>query len=434
MWRGMRIAIGTSVVLSLIATPAPGQEIKVFVLTPPEVVLAGVKKLAVLDLQGTNGDVLSNALIELLMQGARGLHALRTGPLGLGTREGKTLQEGARTNVFELVERSRLQDVLREQRLGQAGLVDDSQAAQVGKLLGVDAVLAGTLTYGSADKNWRGTRTVRRDGQNIEVAVNCVTREVKAVARIRVTHAETGRILGTTEKGAAKKDDECEPSLGDLASPGDLLGPVLGEIASALADYIAPRFELQEFDLKKINGKDVEKLAKRAGDAAKELRVDEAFAMYKSLHDKDRYSPELAYNVGVLHEVVGNASQAVEYYGMACQLKDDKDCRKAAERATRAASFQESLSALGVQIAQHEFRVTEEALASATARSLEIRGKREDRVNVLAEPRDGSEVVAAVPGGVTFPILAEEGEWYRIKLLGGKEGYVHRDKVKVKDR
>jgi hypothetical protein len=409
------------------------QTIKVFTLTPPDVVLVGVKRLAVLDLEGSSGDVFSNALIEQLMQATRGLRAVKTGPFGLGEKEGRTLQDGARTNAFELVERSRLQDVLREQRLGQNGIVDSAQAAQVGRLLGVDAVLAGTLSDTSADKSWRGTRTVEQNGQRFQVPVNCVTREVKAVARVRVTHAETGRILATTEKAAGKKDEECEPSLDRLASSGDLLGPVLGEIASALADYIAPHFELQEFDLKKVKGKDVEDLAKKAGDEAKELQVDDAFAIYKSLYDKDTYSPELAYNLGVLHEVVGNQSEAREYYGVACQLKEAKDCRKALERTARAASFQEALSSLGVQIAKHEFPTSEEALASATARSLEIRGKREERTSVFAEPREGSDVVAAVPGGVTFVIIAEEGEWYRIKLLGGKEGYVHRDKVKVKD-
>jgi hypothetical protein len=424
------IVLLVTAVMLLAPAGTGAQEIKVFVLTPPEVVLAGVKKLAVLDLQGQGGDALSNLLIELLMDDTRGLHEVKSGIFGRA-REGRTLQDGARTNVFELVERSRLYDVLREQRLGQSGIVDDAQAAHVGKVLGVDAVLNGTLTFGSTDKSWRGTRTVKRDGQTAEVPVSCLTREVKAVARIRVTHAESGRILATTEKGATKKDDECEPSLGSIASPSDLLGPALGEIASALADHIAPRFELQDFGLKRVRGKEAESLAKKAGDLAKDLNVDEAYVIYKSLYDNDPYTPELSYNVAVLNEVVGNHRSAAEFYGAACELKDERDCRRGAERTAKGQVFQEALAALGVEIVEHEFRIGEADVARATAKTLEIRGSRDQRVGVLAEPREGSESVAAVPGGVTFTITAEEGAWYRIRLPGGKEGYVHRDKVKV---
>jgi len=288
----------------------------------------------------------------------------------------------------------------------------------------------GNLAVTQTDKPER--RQYTSEGRTY--VVNCIKREVKVTARVRVTHVETATILGTTERSGSEKSDKCEPDLTDLKPVADLTNEIARGVAEELANYIAPHFELQEFGLRKVKGKEAEALEKKAGDAAKELRVDEAFAIYKSLYDKDAYSPELAYNLGILHEVVGNPLQAAEYYGAACQLKDETGCRKAVERTARATAYQKSLAALGVQIAQHEFGIGEEALAKATARNLEMRGKREDRVSVFAEPRDGSEVVTAVPGGLTFQIVAEEGEWYRIKLVGGKEGYVHRDKVKVKDR
>jgi len=425
-------------ILSTAAAASPGsgglvaQKVQAFVLVPPEQVLAGVHKLAVLDFSssGDYGATFSGYLIEHLMTADRGIHELKRGLFGMGAAEkGQTKQEGAVTNVFELVERSRLSQVLGEQRLGSSGVVDESQAAQVGKILGVDALVTGSLAVTQADKPER--RQYTSEGRTY--VVNCIKREVKVTARVRITQVETANILGSAERSGGGKSDKCEPDLADLLPVAELTNEISRGVAEEVANYLAPHFELQEFDLRKVTGKEVEALAKKGGEAARELRVDEAFAIYKSLYDKDAYSPELAFNVAVLHEVVGNQSQAAEYYGAACQLKEDKDCRKGVERATRAASFQASLAALGVEIAHHEFLATDEALVSATARSLEIRGKREDRVNVLAEPRDGSEVVAAVPGGVTFQIASEEGAWYRIKLLGGKEGYVHRDKVKVRD-
>ena len=64
---------------------------------------------------------------------------------------------------------------------------------------------------------------------------------------------------------------------------------------------------------------------------------------------------------------------------------------------------------------------------------MEIKGSREDRVPVYGSASEGGDVVAQVPGGVTFTVVEERGDWLCIKLLGGNEGWVHRDKVKIKD-
>ena len=64
---------------------------------------------------------------------------------------------------------------------------------------------------------------------------------------------------------------------------------------------------------------------------------------------------------------------------------------------------------------------------------MEIKGKRDQRIKIYAQPDKSSEVVARVPGGVKFSILKRQGDWFEIKLMGGKQGYVHKDKALVKD-
>ena len=76
------------------------------------------------------------------------------------------------------------------------------------------------------------------------------------------------------------------------------------------------------------------------------------------------------------------------------------------------------------------FAAAAEDVARATADVVEIRGGAEDRIPIRAQPDDTSEVLASVPGGVTFQVVRAEGDWFRIKLLGGKEGYVQKDKVR----
>lgn len=50
------------------------------------------------------------------------------------------------TGQFEVIERDRLEQIMQEQGFGATGLVDPSSAAQIGKLLGVQAMILGSVT------------------------------------------------------------------------------------------------------------------------------------------------------------------------------------------------------------------------------------------------------------------------------------------------
>ena len=62
------------------------------------------------------------------------------------------------TGKFSLVERSHLDAVLAEQNLGQSGRVNPSQAADIGRLLGVQVILTGSITKFSIDTKGGGFR------------------------------------------------------------------------------------------------------------------------------------------------------------------------------------------------------------------------------------------------------------------------------------
>lgn len=50
------------------------------------------------------------------------------------------------TNQFEVVERQLLEQVLREQKFNSSGLIDQNSAIELGKILGVKAIVTGTIT------------------------------------------------------------------------------------------------------------------------------------------------------------------------------------------------------------------------------------------------------------------------------------------------
>lgn len=81
------------------------------------------------------------------------------------------LTELDHTGRFVVVERGRIADVMRERRLDAAGVTTGPQAVEVGKLLGVELLLAVGLTdvqERSTAWPWRGRHEVGVDGRLIE--------------------------------------------------------------------------------------------------------------------------------------------------------------------------------------------------------------------------------------------------------------------------
>jgi tetratricopeptide (TPR) repeat protein len=412
---------------------------RVFVLVPPEQILPGVKKVAVLDFagQGADGRSFADVLTSRLFEKQRGIQDIRTTSLfGIRshTQEGKTFQQGAFTDVFALIERSRLAQVLQEQRLAQSGLLDEAQAAQVGKILGVDAIVVGTVSFTLTDQTSREERTYTENRRQYTRYVSCLQREGLMKVHARVVSAASGQVLGSVDRPLPIKLKHCADEEGVLPTPQSVAEASSHDLAEAIANYLAPHFELREFELEKIRNKQFEGLGERAAEFAEALRVDEAYAIYKSIHDQDAYSPEVLVDLGILNEVVGNWRQAKEFYDQAFQLKKSDDYKRGLDRMTRSLSFRDALAQLGVVIQEHTFAAAAEDVARATANVVEIRGGGEDRIPIRAQPDDHSEVVASVPGGVTFQVVREQGDWFRIKLLGGKEGYVQKDKAKLRQQ
>src|SRR5437667_5413275 len=433
------VALLTAAVLIAGPPTVAYKKTRVFVLVPPEQILPGVKKLAVLDFagQGADGRSFADLLTSKLFEKQRGIEVIRTTSLfgaRSHTQEGTTLQQGAFTDVFVLIERSRLAQVLQEQRLGRSGVVDEAQAAQVGKILGVDAIVVGTLSFTVTDQAVREDRTYTQNRRQYTRSVGCVKREGLMNVHARVVNPASGQVLASVDRPLPVTAKHCDDEEGALPTQEAVAEESSHDLAEAIANYLAPHFELREFELEKIRNKQFQDLGERAAELAEALRVDEAYAIYKSIHDQDAYSPEVLVDLGILNEVVGNWRQAKEFYDQAFQLKKSDDHKRGLDRMTRSLSFRDALAQLGVVIQEHTFAAASEDVARATANVVEIRGGGEDRIPIRALPDDHSEVVASVPGGVTFQVVREEGNCFLIKLLNGKEGYVQKDKVKLRQQ
>ena len=448
------------------------KKVKCFVLKPPKKLFIGVERIAVLGFEsrGTHevekksesteemalqlfSDLIKNKtgkkaeqeqavdygpnftdyLISNLIMNNRGIKKISTGFLGMGSgKEGKTLQAGTFTNIFEIVERDQLNRIIEEQKLSAAGFVNDEQILQLGNMLGVQAFIMGNINYSHKDSKYKSERKKKKNGKKVTIKVDCKKRKVSVTVRAKIVNAETGKILGSTKFSKSEEKSKCEDSYGSLPSVDEMIDGILKKISWDITNYFTPHYDLQSYELEKIKDKKFKKQAEKAAKMAEELKVDEAYIIYKSIHDKEPYNPEAMYNLGIINEVVANYHDAIKFYNMAQQLKDEKKYKKAISRTKKTVAFSEALSKIGIEIKKHSFNVSEAKKAQALAKKVKIKGKRDKRVPVYAQTNSTSEISVKVPRDLSFTVIKREGDWYLLQLLGGKQGYIHKDKVESK--
>ncbi len=93
-----------------------------------------------------------------------------------------------KTGKFSLVERTQLESVLAEQNLGQSGRINSAQAAEVGRILGVQMILTGSITKFSVDTKGGGFGRFRAEYSEAESNLD-----------IRLINTETAEIMFADE-------------------------------------------------------------------------------------------------------------------------------------------------------------------------------------------------------------------------------------------
>jgi tetratricopeptide (TPR) repeat protein len=441
-----------------------GQNLKCFILTPPDQLLEGVKKVAIMDFAVTtsfqaddapgkekkgligllekaadpgksqqrfadSGTKLADMMIGQLLQDKRGIGEVGSGFLGLGSKEGKSFQNGAQTNVFDVVERTRLQQVLNEQQLGQSGAISEAQAAQVGQLLGVNAIITGNLSV-SAEDRW--IKEDREDKNKNKYQVDCNKRVANALATFRIIKIETGQVIGSKQSNHKEEKKKCKGDWGELPTPEALVDECLQAISAELVNYFAPHFELQKLDMAKLEGDDYKRFHETAKNALERYDIDTAFLQYAAVAEQDPYNHAAQFNLGVLYDAVGDYKHAQEKYAMAAKLKSKEDkYTKAQSRVAKQLAFWEKLNALGIFIQERKFEISSEQVQAASIPKIQVIGSGSERVEIKAEPNAGSQTLVKVPGEVELDLIEAAGEWYKVKLLDGREGFIAKKNAKM---
>ena len=181
----------TIIILGLFITIGLGlksQNVDCFILRAPEKPFYELKKIGILEIECKTNRNLNKTVTDFitadLLDQSRGIYSVSGGFYGLGkTNAGRTHVKGVNTDFYQVIERSQLEKVLKEQRLSLSGALDESSAAEVGRLLGLDIIIMGNVSYSSTDK---------RSGTDYP----CLERTVTAKGTMKMISVKTAQIVG----------------------------------------------------------------------------------------------------------------------------------------------------------------------------------------------------------------------------------------------
>jgi len=396
------------------------------ILHPPQKQYPHIKKIAVLDFKSANnneeglgdGAKVADYLTKILVDEKR------------GTIPTKTHFTGGTTKVFEVMDRSNITAMLQKHpQLGDE--IDENEATEIGKILGVDAVIIGNCSYNWKDDTDMSTYTDKKGRTSRTYYRN---RKLNAEARMSVVDVSTGEFIGSSngsaEREASAHSSSNYPSVNEVKAPEKLAQEAYRVIAYRLANYLAPVYHTRKFSLERVKIKDYKERAKDAIDQLKLNNLEPAFQLYNAIYEEDNYNPKVAYNLGTIYEASSNYPKALELYQTAHQLdKDEELYDQALARAKAGMDMLSYFDTIGIQIQAREFDPGNKEVL--LREKVKIKGKRKDRKLVYKEPNESSTVVQEVPGKMEFSVIEKTEDWILLDLkIGGKKGYILRKDVK----
>jgi curli biogenesis system outer membrane secretion channel CsgG len=138
------------------------------------------------------------------------------------------------TGKFTVIERAQLDAILREQNLGASGAVTSATAAKVGKLLGVQLLLTGSITAFSIKRTSIGLRGIGGSYSNAESKVDA-----------RLVNTETGEVMivavgqGNKRMGGGYFKGVSAEQTFDQGAAQEALRPAVEQVVVKLAEQTA---------------------------------------------------------------------------------------------------------------------------------------------------------------------------------------------------
>jgi hypothetical protein len=295
---------GKSLMMVLIVIVGCAPKVPILVPRSGDATITRFRRVAVMRFQGKAGDEMRNAL-----EGAMLSRRIGDAP------------------YFTVVSRDELDRVLKEQKVGVSGVVDDRTAAKIGKVLGVDALVLGQVNqYEAQDRGYTSTTTVGGKKKSRR-SVSCTDRTARIDVHVKFVDTATGAVAASHNVKGEKSDSACE---GPPKDRDTLLMEAREDMFRRFADSVVPgmtrvirELRTHDDDSGVFGSAPVDQQLSRGATYATNGNWELAREAWEEAVRVAPSSAAAHYDVGVAYEQQGLLDKAREHYDLAARLRPD---------------------------------------------------------------------------------------------------------------
>jgi len=241
---------------------------------------------------------------------------------------------------YAVVERNKLDTLLREMKLGESGALDSTTVARVGRMAGAEGVYAGAIVrHDILNAPYSETRTrcayfttqTDKKGKSYEVCARYENYNVACNKRTgvysfipKLIEVETGVIRYSGELTGEASSSACSDSQTGIKDGRQLLAEAKNYAVIKFRQDVTPHSKMVSIVILESNERIKSSVDKdsfnRAIEFAKGGRLDRACEIWGGIADTT--SPDLLYNKGVCSETGGNLADALTLFIQADRLTD----------------------------------------------------------------------------------------------------------------
>ena len=285
--------------------------VEIRILKPAEMNIGYIKTIGISPFRGQGGDAVTNRVTAKLFEG----------------------------KYFTILERQRINALIGEMGLAEIGIVDPSTAARLGKALGVQAIVFGSVD-GYVVEDSRGFEKVtkyRETGEEVrglfggmvdetepyQVVLSYTIRQARVAVTFKMVNVETTELLAiksiTKEYRQKVIHDPDWPK--ELRARGIILDELVDQTTDGFVKLVSPHYVIEKKIWENIGVEE----GKTAYNYFKNGLYLEAGEILDRLMEYPNLKPDVLaavyYDRGLMYEILGNLNKAEELYGGAATLK-----------------------------------------------------------------------------------------------------------------